>query len=245
MGVFVGTSGWAYFWNPEGNFDWYVKNSGLNAVELNASYYRFPFPSQVRGWAKRTPEWFRWTVKVSRLITHVFKFGERSFSTWKRFREIFAPLDGKVSFYLFQLPPNMKPTGKTVEKIENFVDEAELGPRFALEWRNKEWFSEEWISWAHGLSLTVVSVDAPDLPRRIIVSDGRVYLRLHGRTSWYSYVYSEEELEEVADRIAAEKPESIYVFFNNDTGMLPNGRKMLQILKLKFNLSTEGPHQET
>ena len=35
--VYVGTSGWAYFWNPDG-LDWYVRNSGLNAVELNASF---------------------------------------------------------------------------------------------------------------------------------------------------------------------------------------------------------------
>ncbi|MEM4949504.1 MAG: DUF72 domain-containing protein, partial [Candidatus Jordarchaeales archaeon] len=182
----------------------------------------------------KTPEWFRWAVKVSRFITHVFKFGERAYQTWQKFRNLFAPLDEKISFYLFQLPPNMKPTEKNVEKIERFAEESELGPRFALEWRNEEWFSEKWVNWARRLNITIVSVDAPELPRDIMVSNGRVYLRMHGRTAWYSHVYSREELEEVAERIVAEGPELVYVFFNNDTGMLPNGREMLQILKLKL-----------
>ncbi|MBS7287750.1 MAG: DUF72 domain-containing protein [Candidatus Freyarchaeota archaeon] len=234
MRVFVGTSGWAYFWNPEGSFDWYVRESGLNSVELNASYYRFPFPSQVKSWAKKTPEWFRWAVKVSRFVTHVFKFNERALSTWQKFRKLFTPLDGKVDFYLFQLPPNMKPTRKSVEKVERFVEEVELGSRFAMEWRNEEWFTDKWVRWARSLNLTLVSVDAPDLPRRIMSVNGRVYLRMHGRTSWYSHVYSRGELEEVAGNIAAEQPESVYVFFNNDTGMIVNGREMLSILKLRF-----------
>jgi len=51
----VGTSGWLYDWNEGGDLRWYVENSGLNAIELNASFYRFPFPSQVKGWSRRAP----------------------------------------------------------------------------------------------------------------------------------------------------------------------------------------------
>jgi len=53
MEIFVGTSGWMYSWNKGGNFDWYIQNSNLNAVELNASFYRFPFPNQIIGWSKK------------------------------------------------------------------------------------------------------------------------------------------------------------------------------------------------
>jgi uncharacterized protein YecE (DUF72 family) len=31
----------------------YVTNSELNAVELNASFYRFPFPTMVKSWSMR------------------------------------------------------------------------------------------------------------------------------------------------------------------------------------------------
>ena len=40
--VYVGTSGWMYPWNLGRSLEWYVNHSGLNAVELNASFYRIP-----------------------------------------------------------------------------------------------------------------------------------------------------------------------------------------------------------
>ncbi|MEM4503151.1 MAG: DUF72 domain-containing protein, partial [Ignisphaera sp.] len=54
MEIFVGTSGWLYDWNIDGTLDWYLQNSRLNAVELNASFYRFPFRNQVSSWVKKT-----------------------------------------------------------------------------------------------------------------------------------------------------------------------------------------------
>ncbi|MQK95352.1 DUF72 domain-containing protein, partial [Escherichia coli] len=42
MDIFVGTSGWAYSWNIGGSLQWYSDNTDLNAIELNASFYRFP-----------------------------------------------------------------------------------------------------------------------------------------------------------------------------------------------------------
>ncbi|MHA1595232.1 MAG: DUF72 domain-containing protein [Candidatus Baldrarchaeia archaeon] len=231
MKIYVGTSGWMYHWNKGGTFDWYVKNSGLNCVELNASYYRFPFKNQVLGWARKSPESFRWAVKVNRFVTHVFKMSNRAFETWVKFRNLFEPLDPKVDFYLFQLPPFIKPSETYVARIERFVSRAELGDRFALEWRHVEWFSERWEKWAEDLGITLVSVDAPDLPRRIFAINGTIYLRMHGRTAWYSHVYSEEELREVAEQMLSKNPRRIYVFFNNDTGMLVNGRQMMNILR--------------
>ncbi|RLE86352.1 MAG: DUF72 domain-containing protein, partial [Thermoprotei archaeon] len=53
MEIYVGTSGWLYDWNIGGNLEWYVKFSSLNTVELNASFYRFPFRNQVRSWARK------------------------------------------------------------------------------------------------------------------------------------------------------------------------------------------------
>lgn len=38
MDFFVGISGWYFSWNKEHNMEWFVANSGLNMVELNASF---------------------------------------------------------------------------------------------------------------------------------------------------------------------------------------------------------------
>lgn len=228
MEVYVGTSGWSYDWNPDG-FEWYYRNSGLNAVELNASFYRFPFPSMVKSWGRHGG--VRWAIKVTRLVTHVFKFNEKSYSTWGRFKKLFEPMEHLIDFYLFQLPPSAAPTQQLVERLERFYSKSELGWRFALEWRNARWFDERWVRWCRGLGLTLVSLDSPEHPRTIFNANGIVYLRVHGRGSWYSHCYSNEELEEVAESVIAAKPAKAYVFFNNNHDMLNNARGIFEIFK--------------
>jgi uncharacterized protein YecE (DUF72 family) len=230
MEFFVGTSGWAYPWNEKRSLDWFVANSGLTAVELNASFYRFPSPNAVKTWAKKGAS-LRWAIKANRMITHISKFGEKAWEWWSKFHELFLPLDDAVDFYLFQLPPSTTPHSAPL--IEKFAEKTNLQRRFALEVRNLQWFSEEWTKWAVDLGITLVSVDSPDFPRDVCNSDGLVYVRMHGRTSWYAHRYSDEELQEVAAKILKAKPEKAYVFFNNDTAMLDNARAMLQILKAK------------
>ncbi len=236
MKFFVGTSGWMYDWNPDG-FQWFIENSGLNAVELNASFYRFPFPNQVRSWANKTKRrGIRWSVKVNKFITHVFAFSERALVTWNKFRRLFEPLDRYIDFYLFQLPPRMRPTIKIIERIETFIHYTGLGERFALEWRNKEWFNDKWIKWAEKQGVTIVSVDSPDFifyARTTSYS----YTRMHGRTIWYAHYYTDEELEEVANKIIELDGEAAYIFFNNNHDMLENARRMKKLLEQKLHYS--------
>jgi len=223
---FVGTSGWVYSWNEAGNLDWYVSNSGLNAVELNMSFYRFPLPGIVKSWSLKGKD-LRRSIKVNRLITHDFKFNERAFESWQRFHNLFHPLESYIDFYLFQLGPFMKP--EWAERIEHFIMKTDLHHRFALEVRNDAWFSPQWIDWAFKLGITWVSIDSPDYPRDIHNSSGLVYVRMHGRTGWYNHLYSEEELEEVARNVLRAKPKKAYVFFNNDHAMLVNSGRILSI----------------
>jgi uncharacterized protein YecE (DUF72 family) len=234
MKVFTGTSGFSYSWNPNG-FEWYLENSGLNSVELNSSFYRYPYPNQVKSWLRKTEKInpnLRWSIKVTRLVTHLYKFNQTAWKRWKSFERLFSPLDKFIDFYLFQLPPSTKPN--SAKKIENFFKKTNLKKRFALEWRNVEWFEEEWVKWAKSLGLTLVSVDAPDftkLPRRIFNVNGIVYLRMHGRSGWYSHNYKDIELKGIKKKILKVKPKKVYVYFNNDHNMLSNARRMLEILR--------------
>ena len=226
MHVFVGTSGWMYSWNPDG-FDWFVRNSNLNAVELNASFYRFPFPNQVKSWAKKGKK-IRWAIKVNRLITHVYKFNERAIQTWKKFEKLFEPMDDLIDFYLFQAPPNFSVSQK--ERLEKFYKDTELKERFAFEARHISWFNKEVMRWTAKLGITFVSVDSPQI-KFIAAPNKIVYLRMHGRTTWYSHYYTDEELKEIAMKLRQLRPKKVYVFFNNNHDMLENARCMLSLLK--------------
>ncbi len=230
MRCFVGTSGWAYSWNEGGDFKWYVLNSRLNAIELNMSFYRFPFPAQINSWAKYGSS-LAWLVKVNRLITHIFRLNDRAYRIWIKFKSLFSRLDPLIHFYLFQLPPTF--TSKFKDRLDGFIKRCKLGSRFALELRNETWFTEETVEWAKEVGITLVSVDAPEFPMKFFLTSDAIYLRMHGRTAWYAHDYSRKELEEVANRIWEIRPKRVYVMFNNDHAMLTNAREMLKLLETK------------
>lgn len=225
--VYIGTSGWVYDWNPDG-IKWFVENSGLDTVELNMSFYRFPFPSMIKSW-RRNAGSIRWSVKVHRSITHLRRLKLEALSTWRKFHQLFKPMDDVIDYYLFQLPPNYTCSKKeNLKRIEEFYNATRLGERFALEFRNTTCFNQEITSWARENGLTLVSVDSPQATW-ITMSNKRIYLRLHGRTVWYGYEYTKEELEELARETLRLKPETIHVYFNNNHWMLENARQMKKI----------------
>jgi uncharacterized protein YecE (DUF72 family) len=226
--VYVGTSGWLYDWNEDGSLGWYAENSGLNAVELNASFYRFPFPSQVTSWSRRGSG-LRWSIKVNRLITHVHRLNDKAADTWAKFRRLFEPMNNLIDFYLFQMPPNFAYTEENLSRVETFVMRSGLGQRAALEFRHPSWFSDDAVEALRRLGVTFVSVDSP-MGVFIRSTNGVVYLRMHGRASWYAYEYSEEELLSDVNEIVALRSSRAYVFFNNDHWMLGNARFTLSRL---------------
>ena len=226
--IFIGTSGWYYPWNEGKCLDWYVKYTGLNAIELNASFYRFPFPSYIKGWANRGKS-LKWSVKVNRRITHIHKFNEQSYPVFEKFLALFEPLKKYIAFYLFQMPPKFGIKNK--KNIEAFQKEFNLGCKFALEPRNEEWFSEDILRWLKSLKITIVSIDAPKFPENIFTTDEYIYLRLHGRKQWYNYDYSKDELLSIKKKIEKLAPHTTFIFFNNDHNMLNNAQIMLSIMK--------------
>ncbi|MCS7258008.1 MAG: DUF72 domain-containing protein [candidate division WOR-3 bacterium] len=226
--VYVGTSGWFYSWNPERTLDWYIANSKLNSIELNASFYRFPFPNQIKSWAKKSFA-LRWAIKVSRRITHLDKFNSASYEIWQSFYELFSPLEDAIDFYLFQLPPSFTPESLLV--LEKFIKKTDLKEKFALEVRNSKWFKDEYLLWAKDLKITWVSISAPKLPDTIYNTNGIVYLRFHGKDQWYQYCYSKKELKDFVQRILKVAPKKIYAFFNNDQDMLTNAQTFKNLLE--------------
>ena len=227
MEVFVGTSGWSYGWNRGGNLDWYLKNSRLNAVELNASFYRFPYKNQIAGWARKGAE-LRWCVKVHRFITHQHKFNETARGVWQRFLDLFSPLDPSIDYYLFQAPPSMT----DIDRLLRFFDGLPLLEKCVLEIRNRNLISDDTICRKLQDCLPVVSVDSPDTKNRIF-SSNLIYMRMHGREDWYRHDYMQEELEETAGLIRTTGAEKVYLFFNNDNSMLENAQRMMDLFRSK------------
>lgn len=228
MKIYVGTSGWLYSWNQGKNFEWYVENSNLNSVEINMSFYRFPFQNQIKGWANKG-ENINFSIKVHRKITHILKLNQESLSVWNDFKNLFLPLEAKISFYLFQMPPSF--STEFFERVKKFFHNFKEKEKFAIEFRNKSWFSDEWVKKIENLGLIFVSVDSPQIKSYIVKTNDVIYLRFHGRKSWYSHNYTDEELKEIVFKIKNLKPERVYAYFNNNHNMLSNAQKFYNMLQ--------------
>jgi len=76
--IWVGCSGWSYAdWEgpfyPEGMvagdyLEWYADRFPI--VEVDSTFYRPPSKAMVKGWRDRTPDNFRFALKVPQVITH-------------------------------------------------------------------------------------------------------------------------------------------------------------------------------
>jgi uncharacterized protein YecE (DUF72 family) len=76
--IWIGCSGWSYpdwagpFY-PEGMaageyLEWYADRFPI--VEVDSTFYRVPSKAMVQGWRNRTPDGFRFVLKVPQVITH-------------------------------------------------------------------------------------------------------------------------------------------------------------------------------
>jgi len=221
--IFVGTSGWSYNWNLGKSLEWYTNESGLNAIELNMSFYRFPYPNMIKSWAKKGST-LAWIIKVHHSITHLKKMNKETYSIFKRFKKLFEPMEKNIHYYLLQLPPRFT----NLDRIEKFIDKCG-NDKISIEFRNNSMFTDEIIKWGKSQKVLLVSIDAPKLPTRIM-SKEIIYERVHGKTHWYSHDYRDEELLEIKERIMSSKPKKVYVFFNNNHAMLENGKRMYNLL---------------
>jgi uncharacterized protein YecE (DUF72 family) len=147
---------------------------------------------------------------------------------------------GKLGALLLQLSPAFSPKKHDLRELDDLL--GRLAPyRIAIELRNRNWVEgenlESTLDFFRKHSATLVSVDAPAEKHFTImppdlnaVTNPRLaYLRLHGRDAHayttgktvaarFNYDYSDEEIDEVAQRardVTAEAKE-VHVVFNNN-----------------------------
>lgn len=261
----VGTAGWSYAdWEgivyPPGaprGFDRLAFLSGLfDVLEINTSFYRLPEPRQVETWQRRTrgrPE-FRFTVKAWRALTHEEPEGGGAGleEAARAFAEAVRPLErsGRLGAVLLQFPYRFRPGEAAWERLARLA--ALLRDlRVAAEFRRETWADPAALERLRALGMAFCNIDQPRLPGNLaptaIVTAPFAYVRLHGRNAgdWfregagrdarYDYLYSEEEIEEWAERVralAGAGAEEIFVIANNHY----RGKAACNALELKRRL---------
>src|SRR5450759_2081895 len=172
--IHLGCSGWDYQ-------DWadvFYKNTDesklkayshiFNTAEINSTFYNYPSAGIVFGWAKHTPQDFIFAVKLNRLITHekMLDISKGVDEDVRRFCELMKPLQEteKLACILIQLPPGMK---FKKDRIEAFLRILPQEMRFAFEYRNETWLTNEAHDLLSHYNVAAVTVDEPLFPPEI------------------------------------------------------------------------------
>lgn len=221
--VIVGTSGWWYdHWQglfyPPGmeKKDWFFHYANsFSSVEINSSFYRLPFENIVKGWARKAPKEFRFTLKMWRRITHFKKLKDVKEDLEIFFTRI-KPLEKNLGAILYQLPPSLK---IDLDLLEYFLGNLPENLDQAVEFRHKSWLTEETLSLLKRYNIAHCIISMPSFPEFVQITSEISYVRFHGRETLYGSSYSDEELREWARRInsfARQGVRKVYVYFNND-----------------------------
>lgn len=239
--LYVGTSGFSYedwvgpVYPPDlPKSEWlayYATTLGLNACELNFTFYRMPGLRTMVQLAQKVPPGFRFTLKAPRIFTH--ERGDVHPEDWTTFQQVLRPLqeEDKFGCVLVQFPYSFHNTPENRAYLQRVRDRWPDLP-LVVEFRNRQWARAEVYEFLRALNMGFCSVDQPAfrnlLPREAILTSDIGYVRFHGRNrekwwhhehAWerYDYEYTREDLLEWVPKIRrmSEQAQAVYLFANN------------------------------
>lgn len=234
-------------------------------VEVDSTFYAIQSKERFSKWLADTPESLHFVVKAYQGMTGHQRGptvpASETNEMFGAFRQMLEPVmeTGRLTAALFQYPPWFDCTAANV-RILRETKARMNGIPCALEFRHQSWFTQEYCEktldfmrqeqWMHSVC------DEPQagigsIPIVLTATNAQsTIVRFHGRNvsgwnqasapNWrevrYLYRYSEEELQDWANklRLLEQQSEHIYVIFNNNSGgnAADNAKRMMEILGL-------------
>ncbi len=176
------------------------------------TFYRFPRPETLSRWAEITPTNFTFSLKANRRITHLKRL--RDVHGDLRYMYILAQsLGRKLGCLLFQLPPSIH---LDLALLADFLGQLEPRFRNVVEFRHPSWHTDEVyeLMRQHGAIFCLVS--SRQVPATVVATAPTTYVRFHGLTGGYRYLYTEAELQTWAEELKKLEVEECFIYFNND-----------------------------
>lgn len=233
--VRIATSGWHYgHWKgpfyPEKTPDSRLLKfySGrFDTVEVNNTFYGLPDEKTIVQWRDSTPEGFIFSIKASRLITHMKKLKDPG-RTLPPLLERIKPLKEKLGPILFQMPPRW---GLDIGRLNEFLDALPEDHRYTFEFRDTSWFDHRVYGLLKRRNIAFCIYDFNRVLSPKEITADFIYIRLHGPEGKYAGSYSDSALAGWAGLFSKwiRDVREIYCYFDNDQA----GYAALNALKLK------------
>jgi uncharacterized protein YecE (DUF72 family) len=133
----------------------------FDVVEVDSTYYRIPGSKMVQGWAERTPEHFRFALKVPGEITHK-KILHQADGDMDEFLAALEPLGEKTLCVLLQFGyfnrKMFSAPRQFLERLDAFLGRYARRVPLACEIRNKNWLGRDYFDLLrrHNVAATLV-----------------------------------------------------------------------------------------
>jgi uncharacterized protein YecE (DUF72 family) len=183
--LYAGTSGYAYpAWKP-GFYPADLPASRflqhyatrLSCVEINYTFRHMPSLRTLESWVRATPPGFMFALKAHQRITHTHRLGEGAREPLEYFLGTLGPLReaGRLGPVLVQVPPSLR---ADLDRLARFLDQLPADVRFAFEFRDASWFTDEVYDLlrARGAALCVADTESLAVPD--VVTADHTYYRL-------------------------------------------------------------------
>jgi uncharacterized protein YecE (DUF72 family) len=187
----------------------------FSAVEINSSFDKPHRRRTYEDWAVAVPSDFRFSVKMSRQITHDSRLADLSAIGF--FLPNVMTLNEKLGPLLMQLPPSLT---FDIAKVSTFL--SALRDRFAgdivCEARHSSWFTPEADRLLVDFRVARVAADPAPVPQAAEPGgwSGLIYYRLHGWPQMYYSAYDSQFIETMAARLAGQTGEApVWCIFDN------------------------------
>jgi uncharacterized protein YecE (DUF72 family) len=211
-------------------FEDYVREYAL--VEIQQTFYEPPRDGTMRRWRALAPADFEFTIKAWQLVTH-----DASSPTYRRLRAPLTDIDRaaiggfrtspvvlgawertldcaailRATAILLQCPASFRPTEENIDRLRSFFATVERPPDVRILWEPRgPWPADIVVTLCRELGL----VHVVDPFVSTTVTPDQTYFRLHG-IAGARHVYSDAELERLADMLPAGEGRPAYVLFNN------------------------------
>lgn len=223
--IHIGTSGYSYDdwvgpFYPDGTrknafLDYYKRQ--FDTTELNFTYYRMPTEGMLANIAAKVDAGFQFSVKTPGEITHERE--DDPLPAVRSFNGALSALKERDNFAcaLAQFPYSFHLTDANRDYLKRLREGFGDTP-VVVEFRNRDWVSEDTFDLLHDNGFGFCCVDQPQfeslLPPIAIATSPVAYVRFHGRNykkwwhhdeAWerYDYAYSADELREWVPKVKA------------------------------------------
>ena len=214
----------------------------FNSIELNATFYGMPVSDQVITWTNKTPADFKFFPKLTNTISH-FKRLINVKDPIEHFCDVISNFEDKLGMAFLQLHDNFKP--KDFDRLKTVIQEFPKVIPFAVEVRNKEWFSNPAIG-----NEFAQLFEEKGIANVIVDTAGRrdmLHMRLTTPTAFIRYVGANHEsdysrLDEWVDRIASWKEQglqNLYFFVHQNVELASPLLSAYFIKKLNKAIGTD------